>query len=83
MSFEWTQHALESLRKRAILPEWVDEAFHRPQLVEPDRVDADLEHRLARIAAYDGRVLRVIVNTARTPPRIVTAYFDRGMRNRL
>lgn len=44
---------------------------------EADPVDPDLEHRLARIPEYGNHVLRVIVNGKTTPPRIVTAFFDR------
>jgi uncharacterized protein YuzE len=40
-------------------------------------VDADLEHRLARIPEFGHRVLRVIVNTRRTSPHVVTVFFDR------
>ena len=37
----------------------------------------------ARIDEYKGRVLRVIVNAAVRPLRVVTVYFDRAMRNKL
>ena len=48
-----------------------------PQWTEPDPVDAALEHRLDAIPEFGNRVLRVIVNIAATPPRVITAYFDR------
>ena len=83
MDYILTEHARESLNERLIRLEWVDLAFSQPQRIEADRVDSDLEHRLARIDEYGGRVLRVIVNTARKPPRIVTVFFDRGIKNRL
>jgi len=36
---------------------------------------------IGRIAENDDRYLRVIYNAAVTPWRIVTAYFDRGLRS--
>ncbi len=83
MDYILTEHACESISERLIRLEWVDLAFSQPQRIEADRVDSDLEHCLVRIDVYGGRVLRGIVNTARTPLRIVTVLFDRGMRNRL
>ncbi len=63
-------------------PEWVEEVVLRPTLVEPDPMDAALEHRLAAIPELAGRVLRVIVS-ATEPKRVVTAYPDRKMKGRL
>lgn len=82
MDYELTEHARESVRKRSIQLAWLDRAIFQPQWVEADRTDLTLEHRLIRIDEYGGRVLRVILNTVRTPPRIVTVFFDRSMRNR-
>lgn len=84
MKYELTEHARESLRTRsAIRMEWLERALAQPQKVEPDTLDPELEHRLLRIDEYGGRVLRVIVNKVRNPVRVITIYFDRGMRNRL
>ena len=83
MHYILTEHAQESIKERHIRLEWVDLAFSQPQWIEPDRVDSTLEHRMTRIDEYGGRVLRVIVNATRTPPRIVTVFFDRGMRNKI
>lgn len=54
-----------------------------PALVLPDAVDAELEHRLAIIADYDNRVLRVIVRRNTDPTMLITAYFDRTMKGKL
>ncbi|MEO6543410.1 MAG: DUF4258 domain-containing protein [Nitrospiraceae bacterium] len=84
MTYDLTDHARESLRKRpTIRLEWVERVLQQPERVEPDSVDAELEHRLGRIPEYDGRVLRVIVKKAANPPRIITCYFDRKMRRQL
>ena len=83
MEFELSKHATESLLERQIQLKWIAKTFSQPQKVESDRLDINLEHRLLRIEEFDGRFLRVIINKSLTPPRIVTAYFDRGMKNRL
>lgn len=84
MDYELTQHARENLQIRPnIQIAWIERILSSPELVEPDRVDPDLEHRLGRIKEYGGRVLRVIIRTNTTPLRLITFYFDRAMRNRL
>ena len=77
MKYHLTEHARDALAKRRIAPEWVEMALDAPARVEPDRVDAQLEHRLARIEAFGGRYLRVVVNPHGPLVRVVTAYFDR------
>ena len=49
--------------------------------LDADRADPELQHAIGRIAENDDRYLRVIYNAAVTPWRIVTAYFDRGLRS--
>ena len=83
MNYILTEHARESINERRILLEWLDFVFFKPQRIEADRVDSTLEHRMARIEQYGGRVLRVVVNTSSKPPRIVTVFFDRGMRSKI
>ena len=74
MAYELTDHARESLRKHPIISlNWVERVLQQPERVEPAPVDAELEHRLGRIQEYDGRVLRVIVNKATNPLRIITS----------
>ena len=72
-----TQHAGEVMEKRQIQMEWVERVMFAPELIEPDVVDPQLEHRLAHIAEFGGRMLRVIVNTRAVPTRVVTVFFDR------
>jgi hypothetical protein len=77
MDYVLTEHAQDVLEKRQIPIAWVEQALTRPELTENDLVDLDLEHRLACIPEFENRVLRVIVNTKKTPPHVVTAFFDR------
>jgi hypothetical protein len=72
-----TEHARDALEKRQILLAWMEQALAAPETAELDPVDPDLEHRLTRIPAFGNRVLRVIVNVTRTPPLVVTVFFDR------
>lgn len=84
MTYDLTDHARESLRKRStIRPEWIERVLQQPERVEPDAIDAELEHRLGRIPEYDGRVLRVIIKKTTNPLRVITVYFDRKMRRQL
>lgn len=84
MNFELTEHAKESLRKRPnIRTEWIEQVLTNPELVEPDRSDPELEHRLGKIVENKGRVLRVIIKKNTEPVRLITCYFDRKMRRQL
>ena len=77
MDYALTEHARDALEKRLIPIAWMERALTQPEVTEPDPVDPDLEHRLARISEFGNRVLRVIVNSKRTPPLVVTVFFDR------
>ncbi len=83
MKYELTAHACESIRKRNIRREWLEQVMENPQLIETDPMDSELEHRLGKIDEFDDRVLRVIINPNNDPIRVITLFFDRGMRNKL
>jgi uncharacterized DUF497 family protein len=83
MKFDLTKHAQEAINERNISIEWIERAFYAPELVLPDPVDITLERRFCRIAEFNGRVLRVVVNTTVDPNRVVSVFFDRQMRGKL
>ncbi len=83
MRFALTTHARDALQEREIPTLWVQRVLDNPELVEADDDDPDLEHRLARVPEHGNRVLRVVVDPHVRPERVVTAYFDRRMRNKL
>lgn len=83
VEYEFTIHAAANVADREIEGAWVEKAIFHPELVLPDGDDPELEHRLARIEAFGNRVLRVIVNPACSPLRVVTVYFDRTMKKKL
>lgn len=61
MNGDLTAHARESLNKRRnIRLAWLERVLERPQLIQADALDAELEHRLGRIDEFEGRVSRVI-----------------------
>lgn len=82
MTYRLTEHAKDALAKRQIALEWMEQVFRAPEWTEPDPVDEDLEHRVARISDSGNRVLRVVVSVKAVPPRIVTVYFDRRRKGR-
>lgn len=76
MDYVLTQHAKEMIQKRQIRLVWVEHVLSMPELIEPDAIDPDLEHRLSRIPEFGGRVLRVIVNRSKKPPHVITGFLD-------
>ncbi len=62
LPYELSAHARAVLDERSIPLTWVARTLERPDWVERDRRDPQLQHALARIAEYDGRVLRVVYN---------------------
>lgn len=83
MDYTLSQHAKATIREREIRAEWIRDTLAAPLAIEPDSDDPQLFHALRPIPEFGGRVLRVIFNRTRTPPHIVTAYFDRAMKGRL
>ena len=83
MKFEMTKHARKALDEREIPVEWMERTLSAPEWVSPDPEDATVERRFRRIPEFGGRVLRVAVNTAVDPNRVVSVFFDRQMRGKL
>jgi hypothetical protein len=77
MKYDLTDHARQTIAVRGIRLEWLEQVLSHPEWTEQDKVDGNLEHRLARIAENGNRVLRVIVDPTQPVLRIITAYFDR------
>ena len=82
-AFELTRHARDVMREREIPLEWVERAFSRAELVEVSGANLLQEKRFCRILEFGNRVLRVVVNTAFVPPRVVSVFFDRKMKGKL
>lgn len=80
MDYVLTEHGRDALERRQILIAWMEHVLTQPEVTEADPVDPALKHRLARIPEFGNRVLRVILNVKRTPPLVVTIFFDRRRR---
>ena len=74
-------HAATVIAERKIDRVWVERVFRNPERTEAGKLDPGLTHALGRIAERGDRVLRVVYNDKVDPPRIVTAYFDRGQKD--
>lgn len=83
MNYELTRHARDVLEERNIPVEWMERVLTRPALVESSAIDTTVESRLAKISEHGDRVLRVVVNKAVVPERVVSVYFDRMMKGKL
>jgi hypothetical protein len=81
-NLEYTQHAVGRMAKRQIQAAWVERVVVRPDFVEGDEFDAELEHRLGKVPELANRVLRVIV-TKSSPVRVVTVHLDRRMKGKI
>ena len=62
---------------------WIGTALHHPQCTEKNSDDPTLIQALARITEFNDRVLRLVYNSTVSPPRVVSVFFDRRLRNRL
>lgn len=78
--YELTAHAAAVIAERGIESAWVERVLRAAERVHADRSDPTLTHALGRIEERDQRVLRVVYNASASPPRVVTAYFDRRQR---
>ncbi len=78
MEIQFTQHARDVIAERALSEAWVMRALREPERTEehPDGT----RHHLIQIAEHGGRTLRVVVNPATQPSRVITAFFDRRMK---
>ncbi len=83
MDYEMTKHARKALEEREILIEWMERALSAPELILPDPEDATVERHFRHIPEFGNRVLRVAVNTAVEPNRVVSVFFDRTMKGKL
>jgi hypothetical protein len=82
MDLNFTQHAVGRMAKRQLQREWVERVVAKPETVEHDDFDSELEHRLGKVPELANRVLRVIV-TKSDPMRVVTVHLDRRMKKKL
>ena len=80
LDLELTQHAIRMMAERNIPEEWIRVTVVAPALRIPDPNDPEVERFFRRIPENGDRVLRVAVNTTVIPWRVVSVFFDRGMK---
>ena len=80
MRLRFTLHARQQMERRAIPWSWVERIVASPSHRVRDSDDSTVERFYGPIHERDGRVLRAAVNTSSDPWRVVTVFFDRGMR---
>ena len=71
------------MAERQIPIEWIECTLDSPELVIPDPNDPTIERCFRRFSEFGGRVLRVAVNRAVEPKRVVSVFFDRKMKGKL
>ena len=80
--YELTAHASIVIAERGIDLDWIERTLAEPDRTEADWADPALRRALRRVAVRDDRVLRVVYNATVSPPKIVTAYFDRRQKGK-
>ena len=81
MIFILTLHAKQMIEERGISIKWIEQALDFPDRVEQDKKDCDLRHYLRRIIENKDKILRVVINDRAAPIKVVTAYFDRTIKD--
>lgn len=76
----FTKHALDVVRERDILDEWIQDTLTAPDTVETGTDNNT--HYIKAIPGHGGRMLRVVVNENVEPNRVVTLFFDRRLRRK-
>lgn len=81
--YQLSQHARLTIAARKIQLSWIERVLEEPSMTVRDSRDHELVHALGRISEHGDRVLRVIYKDSLKPWLIITAFFDRSMRDEL
>ena len=60
--FDLSAHAKIVIAERSIELEWLERVLAKPEKIEADRDDPELEHAWGRIPEHGDTVLRVVYN---------------------
>jgi hypothetical protein len=74
----FTKHGREAVETRDIAIEWIEATIDAPDSTNRDPRHPDLVRCYRAIAAFGGRVLRVVYRSDGDDICVVTAHFDRG-----
>ena len=75
--FVLTVHATQMARERDIKDAWIRIALRDPCATTPDERDGNLTCVSRRIPENGNRMLRLVIDSAQNPPRVITLFFDR------
>lgn len=81
MELDFTQDVRDAIEERRIPIERRGRVVTVPERTEADAGDSDLEHFLARVPEHGNRVRRVAANPRVRPVLVITAFFDRRVRD--
>ena len=80
VEYEFSEHAHDMLKERSIREAWVRLVLEEPERKE-EKEDGTV-HYLRAIQECDERYLRVVVDPATQPLRVIALFFDRRLRRR-
>jgi hypothetical protein len=78
----YSRHANEQIEDRRIERNWVEIAVITPDWTEADPDFPDRTRCYKAIAAFEGRVMRVVHQREDDDIVVITAHFDRGAKRR-
>ena len=73
-----SKHTTDEMENRGVTLAFIDAALDAPDHVTPDAKDAALTRSYKVIAAFGGRILRVVHRPQGSDTFVVTAHWDRG-----
>ncbi len=76
-AFSLTVHAAQMAKERGIKEEWISFVLRDPGVTKPDERDGNLTCVFRRIPEAGNRMLRLVIDSAQNPPRVITLFFDR------
>ena len=79
--YQFSEHAYSMLLERNIQESWVKLVMEDPE--KRELMEDGTVHYIRAIPEHGGRYLRVVVNPAADPQRIVTVFFDRRIRRKI
>ena len=76
-NYALTAHAAAMARERCIDLKWVAYVIAEPAVAYPDPRDGTLTHFLRKIPENGDHALRIVIDSAQLPPRVISLFFDR------
>lgn len=76
--YEFTIHSFDMLEEREIPEKWIFDTLKFPDRIE--YCEDNTVHYIKTILEFGNRYMRVVVNPATKPKKIVTFFFDRRIK---